>query len=67
MNSLIARLATCTLRRYGGVFKGGRVGSIFCLMYICIIKKQITQNNTEVRKTKNAPHPPRVKNALLSP
>ena len=59
MNSLVARLATCMLRRYGGVFNGGRVGSIFCLIYTCNIKKkQITQNNTEVHKTKNAPHTP---------
>ena len=30
-------------------------------MYICIFKKQITQNNTEVHKTKNAPHLPVLK------
>ena len=33
MNSLVARLESCTLRRYGGVFNGGRVGSNF-LSYV---------------------------------
>ena len=42
MSSLVDRLETFTLRRYGSVFNGGRVGSIFCLMNICVIKKQIT-------------------------
>ena len=40
MNSLVDRLATCTLRRYGSVFNGGRVGSIFSLMNICVIKNR---------------------------